>query len=77
MKERKPSFPMDPAALEGTQVCAREVAPEMKGGPSPCTQNDVVNLLFVREHLPHVLALAEPENIDAAEKMDYRDNINS
>ena len=68
---------MDRDIIDDAYVCGREVAPETKGGLSSCTQNDVVNLLFVRAHFLHVLALAELENFDAAEKMDYRDNINS
>jgi len=48
----------------------------MKGGLSQCPYNDVDGLLFVVVHLHAVLAPLNPQNSQAAEKMESVDNIN-
>ena len=49
----------------------------MKGGLSQSPYNDVDGLLFVVVHLDAVLAPLNPQNFQAAEKMDSADNINA
>lgn len=49
---------------------------EMKGGVLRSSQNGGPHLLFVTQHLPQMLAGANPRNIDAVDKMESQDNIN-
>jgi len=49
-----------------------------KGGPlGNVLRYSPENFLFGTKHFPHVLARAIQQNSDAAEKMEFHDNINA
>jgi hypothetical protein len=73
----KPVIPME-ARMAPADVHPGSTSTGTKGVPLGASLRcSPENVLFVTQHFPHALARIIPQNSDAAEKMNFLDNINA